>query len=87
MLSDRDVENLVQRLSQAWYASMDCKSHLEDHAWVQQQRRTRGEWEALRRKIAASTAIWALPLLLGFLAVAGWEMLARNLASIVSAGG
>lgn len=60
-------------------ARIDPAQHAADHRWVQEKRKAQAEWATLRRKIVTSSAIWAIPLLLGFLAVASWEKLLRLL--------
>lgn len=86
-MTDDDIRRLASAVAGKINIGVDHAQHARDHAWIQARRRAERDWQELRRKVIASAAIWALPLVIGFVAAALWGKIVQVLAAAVSAGG
>lgn len=86
-MTDDDIRRLASAVAGKINTGVDPAQHARDHVWIQARRRAERDWQELRRKVITSAAIWALPLVIGFVAAALWGKIVQVLAAAVSAGG
>jgi len=74
LIAERTATLLAEKKRAHW---VDPEIHAEHHSWtslqITAQDRRREFWEGVRQKIVASAAIWALPILIGAIALVSWE--------------
>jgi len=83
-MTEDHIERLAQRtadvlLSRSPWGSPEA--HADDHRWIKERREAQQVWRRMRAKVLASAAIWAVPIILAFVAVASWEKIVRALTS------
>jgi hypothetical protein len=61
---------LVDQKRALW---VDAETHHQDHEWVKLKRLDEEEYRAFRRKVIQSASVWALIIVLGFVASVFWD--------------
>ena len=69
------VANRIMSAKRAQW--VDPETHSEHHDWIKQKVAEEEDLRLLRRRIIASACIWAVPLIMAFLASAFWRELIR----------
>lgn len=62
---------------------MDLQAHSEDHRYTRTKREGEAELRRLKNKILASMCIWAVPLVLTYIAVTLWKDVVGKIAALV----
>lgn len=69
-IADLTVKKLVEVKREKW---VEPETHYHQHLWVAKRIEAEKKREELVRKIIESSAIWAVPLVVGFFAIASWN--------------
>lgn len=69
-IASRTAHHLSAEYKQLW---IDREAHYQDHMWIGVERRRQEEVQQFRRKVANSVTIWAVILVIGFVAMASWR--------------
>lgn len=77
---DRIADKLADRLMSAKRAQwIDPETHSEHHEWVRGRINNEAELRELKKRIVLSACIWAVPLILAFIASALWREIAASI--------
>lgn len=69
-IADRITTSIIAKRKEMW---VDPETHYNDHQWIEGQKKDQEERQAYRRKVINSLTIWALFLVVGFIASAIWK--------------
>lgn len=77
---DRIADKLADRLMSAKRAQwIDPETHSEHHEWVRGRISSEAELRDLKKRIVMSACIWAVPLILAFIASALWREIVASI--------
>lgn len=91
-LEQDDIDRIAEKLSVCLIESrkarwVDPDTHAAHHEWAAVKMSSEAEWRAMRLRVIESAAIWAIPIIIGFVATAIWhESIARIIKAMAGAG-
>lgn len=71
-IADRITDRILAKRRELW---VDPETHYSDHQWIEEQKQEQAERRAFRRKVINSVTIWAVIIVIGFMATATFKAL------------
>lgn len=72
VIAEKTAERMISAKRAQW---IDPETHHEHHEWVKTRITDAEHWREAKRRIALSACIWAVPIIIGFIAVSVWRQI------------